>query len=75
MAGQTKRPRWCFTLERLRNAISSNGMKSSPYFGRIDFAEEGYPLEERYIGYEGEELDGRIIVDWRSALCTAFQSK
>ena len=50
-------------------------MESSPYFGRVDFTETGYPKESIYIG-RGTLIDhanGHIrIYDWRAPVSSIF---
>src|SRR3712207_590824 len=46
-----------------------NILKISPYFGKVDFREEDYGVENLYIGRFGlirEEDYEPIVVDWRS---------
>ncbi|MBQ4898874.1 UvrD-helicase domain-containing protein [Paenibacillus sp. Marseille-P2973] len=50
-------------------------LKQSPYFGRIDFAEDGYPAEPIYLGIaslleEGDEAF--LIYDWRAPISNLY---
>lgn len=50
-------------------------LKESPYFGRIDFREEDYGIENIYIGKFGLIKEGDfepIIVDWRAPVSSLF---
>lgn len=50
-------------------------LKESPYFGRIDFREEEYGIENIYIGKFGLIKEGDfepIIVDWRAPVSSLF---
>lgn len=51
-------------------------MAYSPYFGRIDFAEEGAPgPSEIYIGIAsltGKELGEHLVYDWRAPISSMF---
>ncbi|GAA0786394.1 HelD family protein [Hathewaya limosa] len=52
-----------------------NILKISPYFGRVDFREEDYGVENLYIGRFGlirEEDYEPIVVDWRSPVASLF---
>lgn len=53
-----------------------NKMLSSPYFGRIDFTEDGfYDTEKIYIGMHNlldENTNDIIIYDWRSPVASMF---
>ncbi len=49
-------------------------LKESPYFGKIDFIEDGSP-EELYIGRFGLTREGTyepVIVDWRAPIASLF---
>lgn len=48
---------------------------SSPYFGKVDFKEEGYGDENIYIGRFGvtvEESFEPLVVDWRAPIASLF---
>ncbi len=50
-------------------------LQGTPYFGRIDFAEEGYEPEQIYIGRYGFCEKGKYeydIYDWRSPIANMF---
>lgn len=50
-------------------------LKSSPYFGRVTFREEGNGIEDIYIGRFGVTKEGSfdpIIVDWRAPVASIF---
>ena len=50
-------------------------LQDSPYFGRVDFAEDGYPAESFYIGRQGlrDPKTYQIqICDWRTPLASLF---
>ena len=52
-----------------------NNLKLSPYFGRIDFREEEYGIENLYIGRFGLVREGDyapVVVDWRSPVASLF---
>lgn len=52
-----------------------NNLKISPYFGRIDFREEQYGIENLYIGRFGLVREGDytpVVVDWRSPVASLF---
>ncbi|WP_180955587.1 RNA polymerase recycling motor HelD [Bacillus sp. V33-4] len=55
------------TLERLRN---------SPYFGRIDFSEDGEPAADAiYLGiasFRDEDKDQFLIYDWRAPISSLY---
>lgn len=58
------------------NILLYNKMLSSPYFGRIDFTEDGfYDTEKIYIGMHNlldESTNDIIIYDWRSPVASMF---
>lgn len=58
------------------NIVLYNRMLSSPYFGRIDFTEDGfYDTEKIYIGMHNlldESTNDIIIYDWRSPVASMF---
>jgi DNA helicase-2/ATP-dependent DNA helicase PcrA len=62
---------------RDRNRKSLRVAMSEPYFGRLDFQEEG---EEKivplYIGKNGvaKEADEQLVVDWRAPVASMFYS-
>lgn len=48
---------------------------SSPYFGRIDFAEDGTESEQIYIGINSltdEDTMKILVYDWRAPICSLF---
>lgn len=48
---------------------------ASPYFGRIDFAEEGSEPEKIYIGINtltDEDTMKILVYDWRAPICSMF---
>lgn len=50
-------------------------LKSSPYFGRIDFSEEDFGINKMYIGRFGvtpENTFEPLIVDWRAPIASLF---
>lgn len=50
-------------------------LKSSPYFGRIDFSEEDYGINKMYVGRFGvtpENTYEPLIVDWRAPVASLF---
>ncbi len=50
-------------------------MRVKPYFGRLDFKEDGYDLESLYIGiahlFDDETLD-IVVYDWRSPIASLY---
>ncbi|MCH4886731.1 hypothetical protein EZV73_04085 [Acidaminobacter sp. JC074] len=50
-------------------------MKDKPYFGRLDFKEDGYDTESLYIGishlFDDETLD-IVVYDWRSPIAGLY---
>ncbi|GAA0123221.1 MAG: AAA family ATPase [Clostridium argentinense] len=52
-----------------------NILKSSPYFGRVDFREKDFGIEKIYIGRFGvtlEESFEPLIIDWRAPIASLF---
>ncbi|EQB87132.1 DNA helicase-2/ATP-dependent DNA helicase PcrA [Clostridium punense] len=52
-----------------------NILKVSPYFGRVDFREEDYGVEQIYIGRFGvtpENSFEPLVVDWRAPISSIF---
>lgn len=52
-----------------------NILKVSPYFGRVDFREDDFGVEQIYIGRFGvtpEESFEPLIVDWRAPISSIF---
>ena len=50
-------------------------MKSSPYFGRIDFTEHGEEKESIYLGIASlvdEQTNEFLIYDWRAPVCSLY---
>ncbi len=50
-------------------------MREKPYFGRLDFTEDGYDTEKLYIGishlFDNETLD-IMVYDWRSPIASLY---
>ncbi|QGP93433.1 DNA helicase IV [Neomoorella glycerini] len=47
-----------------------------PYFGRIDFQEKGEEeMETVYIGKQGYQSDGVMVIDWRAPAAAMFYSR
>ncbi len=61
-------------LEVLQNIYKREKMLKSPYYGRIDFKEDGAKTEQPfYIGLFGfKEDDSPFILDWRTPLGSVF---
>jgi len=58
-----------------RRIIELTSLKSIPYFGRIDFSEEDYGINEMYVGRFGvtpENTYEPLIVDWRAPVASLF---
>ena len=52
-----------------------NKMLNTPYFGRFDFAEEGYDTEKIYVGTYNlidQNTDEIYIYDWRAPISSIF---
>lgn len=48
-------------------------LKYSPYFGRVDFIEDGEDVKEIYIGLTNVEKDlNYFVYDWRSPIASLF---
>ncbi|MBE6812396.1 MAG: hypothetical protein E7523_05890 [Ruminococcaceae bacterium] len=50
-------------------------MRSAPYFGRVDFQEDGYETEEIYVGLRTLMDSDTLFVhvyDWRTPVCSLF---
>ena len=61
------------TIDRRLKELTE--LKSSPYFGRIDFSEEDYGINKMYIGRFGvtpENTFEPLIVDWRAPISSLF---
>ncbi len=61
------------TIDRRLKELTE--LKSSPYFGRIDFSEEDYGIDKMYIGRFGVTPDNTfepLIVDWRAPIASLF---
>jgi len=61
------------TIDRRLKELTA--LKSSPYFGRIDFSEEDYGINEMYVGRFGvtpENTYEPLIVDWRAPVASLF---
>lgn len=71
-----------FVQEEAYNSIDRrlkelNLLKPSPYFGRVDFKEDGLSKEEIYIGRFGlisDETSTPIVIDWRAPIASIFYS-
>nr|MBK5237339.1 AAA family ATPase [Clostridium sp.] len=63
------------TIDRRLKELTA--LKSSPYFGRIDFSEEDFGIENIYIGRFGvtpENTFEPLVVDWRAPIASLFYS-
>ncbi|UXH45167.1 UvrD-helicase domain-containing protein [Rossellomorea vietnamensis] len=52
-----------------------HSMKGKPYFGRIDFTEEGEPTERVYIGIStltDQTCDDFLVYDWRAPISSVY---
>ncbi|WP_152753500.1 HelD family protein [Clostridium estertheticum] len=61
------------TIDRRLKELTA--LKSSPYFGRIDFSEEDYGINEMYVGRFGVTPDNTyepLVVDWRAPVASLF---
>ncbi len=61
------------TIDRRLKELTE--LKSSPYFGRIDFSEEDFGIDNMYIGRFGVTPDNTfepLIVDWRAPIASLF---
>jgi len=61
------------TIDRRLKELTA--LKSAPYFGRIDFSEEDYGINEMYVGRFGvtpENTYEPLIVDWRAPVASLF---
>jgi DNA helicase-2/ATP-dependent DNA helicase PcrA len=61
------------TIDRRLKELTA--LKSSPYFGRIDFSEEDLGIEKMYIGRFGvtpQNTFEPLIVDWRAPVASLF---
>ncbi|PKR83942.1 RNA polymerase recycling motor HelD [Heyndrickxia camelliae] len=49
-------------------------LASSPYFARVDFREDGEPLEQIYIGIASflDEADNYLVYDWRAPISSIY---
>ncbi len=58
-----------------RERLLLSRLSDSPYFGRVDFAEDGEEPESFYIGIgslTGEDDLERLIYDWRTPIASLF---
>ena len=58
--------------ERLKTLIR---LEQSPYFGRIDFAEDGFQTERIYLGlasFQNENGDEFLVYDWRAPISSLY---
>lgn len=61
------------TIDRRLKELTA--LKSSPYFGRIDFSEEDFGIDKMYIGRFGvtpQNTFEPLIVDWRAPVASLF---
>ena len=61
------------TIDRRLKELTA--LKSSPYFGRIDFSEEDLGIENMYIGRFGvtpQNTFEPLVVDWRAPVASLF---
>ncbi|MBK5239655.1 MAG: AAA family ATPase [Clostridium sp.] len=61
------------TIDRRLKELTA--LKSSPYFGRIDFSEEDFGIEKMYIGRFGvtpQNTFEPLIVDWRAPVASLY---
>jgi DNA helicase-2/ATP-dependent DNA helicase PcrA len=61
------------TIDRRLKELTE--LKSSPYFGRIDFSEEDFGIDKMYVGRFGVTPDNTfepLIVDWRAPIASLF---
>jgi len=61
------------TIDRRLKELTE--LKTSPYFGRIDFSEEDLGINKMYIGRFGvtpEDTYEPLIVDWRAPIASLF---
>ena len=61
------------TIDRRLKELTE--LKSSPYFGRIDFSEEDFGINKMYVGRFGvtpENTFEPLIVDWRAPIASLF---
>ncbi|MGV3464664.1 MAG: RNA polymerase recycling motor HelD [Heyndrickxia sp.] len=56
------------------NVKTLQKLASSPYFARVDFREEGEPLEQIYIGIASflDEKDEYLVYDWRAPISSIY---
>ncbi|SEN36859.1 RNA polymerase recycling motor HelD [Paenibacillus sp. OV219] len=50
-------------------------LKSTPYFGRIDFAENGEPVDQVYLGIASlrdDKDENYLIYDWRAPIASLY---
>ncbi|RAP76147.1 helicase [Paenibacillus montanisoli] len=62
-------------LQAARQLKTLKKLKSSPYFGRIDFQEEGAPVDRVYLGIASlrDSSDERyLIYDWRAPIASLY---
>ncbi|MBW9149210.1 AAA family ATPase [Clostridium sp. CM028] len=58
-----------------RRVMELTELKSSPYFGRVDFSEEDYGINKMYVGRFGvtpENTYEPLVVDWRAPVASLF---
>ena len=62
-----------YTLSKNLIKVLKNGQEK-PYFGRIDFKENGKKEEKLYIGKYGitDEKQNNIVIDWRAPVAGLY---
>jgi DNA helicase II / ATP-dependent DNA helicase PcrA len=61
--------------QAIKKLSALHRMKRKPYFGRIDFTEEGAPTEKVYIGIStltDQSGDDFLIYDWRAPISSVY---
>lgn len=64
-----------WSKQTMKDIVRLDRQFSSPYFGRIDFAEEGSAPEQIYIGINSLTDDDTLeilVYDWRAPVCSMF---
>jgi DNA helicase-2/ATP-dependent DNA helicase PcrA len=59
-------------LQAIQNWEKYRRIQDSPYFGRINFAQDGRGEEIFYIGKRGFDLNGIQVIDWRAPVSRVF---
>ncbi len=60
---------------KLENLVKYQSIRNAPYFGRVDFKEDGEDTEQVYIGYHNVMNDDTfdvLIYDWRAPISSVF---